>query len=291
MDRRVRSLTAWLEQNEAITTLLGHIPGPAEDTSAQKQVWEAARQVLEGRAAFRLPTPALMELPPELLERGNAFRQRPDVIATFPGLDWTVGIVDLNDVLSFQKIVVEEEVTQRAGAVIVGDLQSLFSFCLPDPAEAVNLSGTMDPDQKGVTFSSLNPNLRVGGQMIADVDVAMAPGGPARKQKFVGYSINFGARFVQVAEYNGRWFVRDGYHRTFGLMRRDMHRIPCIFIKARSFEELGAAAPGFFSYEVLFGDRPPFLRDFLDDSLAISTNQKAHRKVVRISAEEFLVEV
>lgn len=291
MDRRVRCLVAWLEQNEAITTLLGHLPGPTENTSAQQQVWEAARRVLEGRGAFGLPTPTLAEFPPELLGRGNAFRQRPDVMATFPGLDWTVGIADLNDVLSLQKIVVEEEATDRASAVIADDPPSLFSFCLPDPAEGVNLSGTIDPDQKGITFSSLNPNLRVVGHMFADVDVAIAPGGSARKQKFVGYSINFGAQFVQVAEYNGRWFVRDGYHRMFGLLRRGVHRIPCIFTKARSFEELGAAAPGFFSYEVLFGDRPPFLRDFLDDSVSISTNQKAHRKVVRISAEEFQVEV
>lgn len=291
MDRRVRSLIAWLDQNEAITKLLGHIPGPAEDTAAQKQVWEAARRALKGRAAFRLPTPVLTELPLELSERGNAFRQRPDVIATFLGLDWTVGIVDLKDVLSFQKVIVEEEATERANAVIVDDLQSLFSFCLPDPAEGIEISGTMDPDQKGITLSSLNPNLRVGGHMIADVDVAVAPGGPVQKQKFMGYSINFGARFVQVAEYNGRWFVRDGYHRTFGLTRRGINRIPCIFMKARTFEELGAAAPGFFSYELLFGDRPPFLTDFLDDSVATSANQKAHRKVVRISAEEFLVEV
>jgi hypothetical protein len=291
VDRRIRSLIAWVDQNEAVTTLLGHLPGPAEDTSGQKQVWEVARRALEGRAAFRLPTPNLTELPPELLQRGNAFRLRPDVIATFPGLDWTVGIVDLKDVLSFQKIVIEEEATERANAVIADDLQSLFSFCLPDPAEGIGLSGTMDPDQKGITLSSLNPNLRIGGHIVADVDVVVAPGSPAQKQKFVGYSINFGARFVQVAEYNSRWFVRDGYHRTFGLTRRGINRIPCVFIRARSFAELGAAAPGFFSYEVLFGDRPPFLTDFLDDAVSTSANQKAHRKVVRISAEEFQVEV
>lgn len=119
----------------------------------------------------------------------------------------------------------------------------------------------------------------------------MAPGGPARKEKFVGYSINFGARFLQVAEYNGRWFIRDGYHRTFGLLRRGISRVPCVFIRARTFQELGAANASFFSYEVLFGERPPFLRDFLDDTVAVSTNQRAHRKVVRISAEEFLVDV
>jgi hypothetical protein len=213
MDRQVRCLIAWLDQNEAITTLLGHVPAPTEDTSGQRQTWETARRAVEQRAPYGLPAPTLAELPQELLERGNAFRQRPDVLATFPGFDWTLGIVDLNEVLSFQKIVVEEEAVERANAVITGDLQSLFSFCLPDPGEGVDLSGTLDHDQKGVTFSSLNPNLRVGGHLLANIDVTAAPGGPTRKEKFVGYSVNFGARFAQIAEYNARWFVRDGYHR------------------------------------------------------------------------------
>jgi hypothetical protein len=67
--------------------------------------------------------------------------------------------------------------------------------------------------------------------------------------------------------------------------------VPCVFVKARNFQELGAAAPGFLPYEVLFSDRPPFLTDFLDDTFSVLVNQKAMRKVVRISAEEFLVEV
>ena len=103
--------------------------------------------------------------------------------------------------------------------------------------------------------------------------------------------MNFGAGFVQIAEYNDRWFVRDGYHRTYGLLCRGVYEIPCIFIRARTFQELGAAAPGFLPYEILFGERPPLLTDFLDDSVSVSTNQKAMRKVVRIAAEEFMVEL
>jgi hypothetical protein len=50
------------------------LAGPAKilARSGLLQVWEAGRKALEGRAAFRLPTPTLTELPAELLERGNA---------------------------------------------------------------------------------------------------------------------------------------------------------------------------------------------------------------------------
>ncbi len=289
MERQVRWLLAWLQENDAIAKLLGHIPAPNEETREQRERWQAARMALQARPPYSSPTPSLGELPPELREQGDAFRQRPDVLAAFQPHDWSLGMVNLEEVLSFQKVVVEEQAIERANAVSTADLQNLFKFCLPDVSEGVNLAGALDQNQKGITFSSLNPNLRVGNHLILDIDVPAGAGAPGRKEKFVGYSINFGSQFVQVAEYNGRWFVRDGYHRTYGLLKRGVDRIPCIFIRARSFEELGAAAPGFFSYEILFGERPPLLTDFLDDAVSISAKQAAIRKVVRISAEEFVI--
>jgi hypothetical protein len=207
------------------------------------------------------------------------------------GLDWMLGMADLREVLSFQKLVVQEQAMERANSVNIEDPVSLFSFCLPETTSATMLTGSIDQDQKGLTFSSLNPNLRVGNFLVTDVELSAAPGAPSRKEKFAGFAINFGARFVQIAEYNERWFVRDGYHRTYGLLCRGVYKIPCIFIRARTFQELGAAAPGFLPYEILFGERPPMLTDFLDDAVCVSANQKATRKVIRVTAEEFVVEV
>jgi hypothetical protein len=207
-------------------------------------------------------------------------------------MEWRIGMADLRQVLSFQKIVVEEQAMERVDATVrADDVQSIFSFCLPEPVGREGLQGAMDPDQKGITFSSLNPNLRVAGLAGSEIDVAFAPGQPPTKQSFIGFVVNFGAPFMQVAEYNGRWFVRDGYHRCFGLLRRGISKIPCVFVRARSFAELGAANPAFFPYEVLFGERPPFLRDFLDDTVSVTTRQVAQRKVIRIRAEEFMVVV
>lgn len=291
MERQIRVLLAWLDQGEAIPMLLGHVPGPNEDVVVQMAAWEAARNAMAAREPYRLPTPTFENLPAELSERAEAFRQRPDVLSVFQNLDWTTGMVDLRSVLSFQKLVVEEQAVDRVSQATADNLDSLFSVCLPERGGNVTLAAIIDHDQKGVTFSSLNPNLRVVGHMIQEMEVASGPDQPGQAMKFVGFAINFGARFVQVAEYNGRWFVRDGYHRCYGLLRQGIHRIPCVFIRARNFQELGAQAPGFFSYELLFGERPPFLVDLLDDSVSAFAQQRATRKVVRVTAEEFVVEV
>jgi len=292
MDRSVRCLLAWMTEAEAVNTLLGHLPVMGENVQPQRETWEAARNANNARMPYPAPALVLEDLPEELETRGVAFTQRPDVVAAFQSMDWRVGMADLRQILSFQRVVAEEQAIERVDAAIrADDLQCIFSFCLPDPVGRENLPGTIDADQKGITFSSLNPNLRVGGMAGSEIDVAIAPGQPATRQHFLGFLINFGSPFVQIAEYNGRWFVRDGYHRCFGLLRRGVTRIPCVFVRARSFAELGAAAPTFFPYEVLFGNRPPFLRDFLDDSVAVTARQAAQRKVVRVSAEEFIVAV
>jgi hypothetical protein len=287
----MRTLLPWLEDGEAISYLLGHMPLPGEDVTAQQSLLSASRAKHQARPIYALPAPAIDDLPQEIQQQGEAFCKRPEIASALQGLDWSLGMVDLRQVLSFQKMVAEEQALERANSVKIGDLGQLFSFCLPDPESEITLTGALDHNQRGITLSSLNPNLRVGGQLSFDIDVAVVPGSPGRKERVVGFTVNFGAKFVQIAEYQGRWFVRDGYHRTYGLLRRGIQQIPAVFIRARSFQELGAAQPGFFPYEVLFSERPPFLTDFLDDDVSKSVAQKATRKVVRISAEEFVVEV
>jgi hypothetical protein len=291
MQQQIRCLLAWLQQAEAVSTLLGHLPALGEDTAQQQQLWEAARTALQQRGPYAQATPTLDPVPVEIEAQVEAFRQHPAVIGFFQGMDWTVGFARLDSLLSFQKLVVQEHSIERANAVTLEDQASLFSFCLPNPVDNIGLPGAIDPDSKAVTFSSLNPNLRVGGHLIVDVDVAAAPGQPTTKQKFVGFGINFGGQFVQIAEYNHRWFVRDGYHRCYGLLRRGIERIPCVFIQANSFEQLTGGQPGFLSYETCFGDRPAFLRDFLSDDVSASTTRMAIRKVVRVSAEDFVVAI
>ena len=291
MQRQVRVLLGWLEQAEAIPILLGHAPSPNDHVRTQVAAWQAARKAMLARETYRLPTPSLESLPAEISGRAHTFQQRADVLSIFQNLDWMIGMVDLRNVLSFQKLVVEEQAVERVSHVTPDDLAALFSLCLPEPSGNVALAAIIDHDQKGFTSSSLNPNLRVVGPLIQEMEVSPAPNQPGQTLQFMGFAINFGARFVQVAEYKGRWFIRDGYHRCYGFLRRGIHRIPCVFIRAQNFQQLGAQAPGFLSYELLFGERPPFLADFLDDTVSILGQQQATRKVIRVTAEEFVVEV
>jgi hypothetical protein len=289
--RQIRFLQAWMPREEAIATSLGRGQLPADDVAQCATRWEAAQEALQGRTPFDLAVPQLEDLPPGFAERAQAFRQRADVLAAFQGLDWTLGVADLERVLSFQKIVVEDHAIDRVADVEAEDIQSLFSVCLPDPAAPASLECAVDADHKGLTFFSSNPNLRFGGHAIQQAEIPGGPGQPTQTLNLAGFIINLGLPFIQIAESNNRWFVRDGYHRCYGFLRRGIRRIPCAFIRARSLDELGANQPAFLRPELLFGERPPFLRDFLDDRVSATAQHRDIRKIVRISAQEFLIQL
>jgi len=294
MEQQVRWLLGWLSEDEAIAALLGRAPAPGEDLGHLQRKWQAARTALMRQPPYRQPSSVLSKIPGKLKKRAAAFQERPDVVASLHGHDWTLGMIDLRGLLSLQRAVAEENAAQRAQAVVAEDLDSLFSFCLPEPGMKAKVSGTIDRVNKAITFSSPNPNLRIGNPLVIDLDVPAAPGLPSQKEKYLGFTIGFGTQFVRVVECNGRCFLQDGYHRCYSLLLRSIHTVPCVFIRVRKvleFAEIGAAVAGYLSSEILFGDRPPFLVDFLDDSVTAIANRVAQQRVVRVAAAEFMVEI
>jgi len=275
--QEMRFLLAWCDRDEAVQIQLGsRVPNQGEDTSSQVQSWTIARERLQARPAYNLPTPTLEPLPEELRARGEALLQRPDVTGAFAGYNLSVGMANLHNVLSFQKNILADGV-ERVSTVDLGDPQALFSACLPDAAEPIQMSGLLDNDGKAFSISSTNPNLRIMGSQLANIN----------GQPFYGFAIGFGLPFVQVVEYQGRWFIRDGYHRTFGLLRKGAERIPCLFIRAHDAQQFGGTAPLHIRGETLFGAHPPFLKDFLDDEVSASAVRPLTGKVLRIAASEF----
>jgi hypothetical protein len=283
-------LLAWMNEEEAIAALLGRPPAADEHTAKLRQVWNGSRTALMRRAAYRQRTPAISKLPGKLTKQATKFRQRPDVIADLDGRDYKVGMVDLHKVLSLRKSV-EANALKRARQVASADPDSLFNFCLPNPGMGARVSGTVDKVNKAVTLTSHNLNFRIGSPLIVDLDVSPGPGQPARKEKHIGFTVGFGTAFVHVVECNGRWLLRDGYHRCYGLLQRSIHQIPCVFTKAGDFAEISTVVPASFSYDILFGDRPPFLKDFLDDSVTGIAERPAQQRIVHIAASEFAVEM
>jgi hypothetical protein len=291
MEHSSRWLLAWMNENDAVSVLLGRQPRPGDDVKRLRRVWREARAALTQRALYRQSTPLLSRLPAKWKKQAAEFQERPDVIAAFHGMNWTLGMVDLRTVISFQWFVSDQDAVQRAQGVLADDRDSLFSFCLPARGRELTVAGTIDELNHAITFSSRNPNLRIGLPVMADVQVARDPGEPAKTEKFLGFPVHFGWPFLMVVEHNGRLLLSDGYHRSYGLLRRSIHAVPCVFVRTADFSETGATRPGLIPYKTLFGDRPPMVSDFLDESVAKEANRASELNLIRVTAAEFVVQL
>jgi hypothetical protein len=75
--------------------------------------------------------------------------------------------------------------------------------------------------------------------------------------------------YLEVAFHRGRWFLRDGYHRSYGLLRRGINCVPAVVLHARTIKELGAIGHKFFSEDILFSARPHTVCDFGNEALTV----------------------
>lgn len=246
-----------------------------------------SKAVLAARPLFTPPIPVIDVGDDPILQ---ALKERSDISTAFAGLSWRPAMVDLRGVLAFQKIISVEGLETRVASARMGKEQ-LLELCLPTNQPLPPSAAMVDPDGKGFTLSSHNPNLRITCGL-GEAEVNSGSGlSPARMQALM-FMVSTGASYLQVVCYKGRYFIRDGYHRAAGLLREGINVAPCILIDARNFDEqvvLGRPQE-FLPYEVLFGDRPPRLTDFWDDGVAHTILRPVVRKVVRVRGDEFVVQ-
>jgi hypothetical protein len=282
--RPARALIGWLSPSEAATMLLGRNPNPGENVEAHLKTAQQHREGVGRRETYTFTDPMVDDKRFSSLLADVA--KRPEVQATFHGLAWQPAVVDLSHVLSFQKIIFTDGPGLATQQI---DTESLTELCLPAEQPLPPTGAITDPDGKSFTISSLNTNLRIAGGQLSEANVSPGPGLPSVRMQAVTLLVSMGTSYMQVVRYRDRWFLRDGYHRASRLLRSGISVVPCIYIEANAFEQVLAGVGAALPYEVLYGDRPPSLNDFWDDSVSSEISQLAIRKVIRIRGEEFAV--
>jgi hypothetical protein len=193
---------------------------------------------------------------------------REDLQAEMLGLDWTLGIIDLRQLLAFQRRLSCNPHLPAIVAPQQHDTAALIALSFGDPRPTTcDLTRTA----AGIfTLHTTDPNLH------------LRPSGNSASPLIV----HGGSPFFEVALYRKRWFLRDGYHRAFALLSAGVFQVPAVIVHTRTLAELGATQPWFFSEETLLGDHPPRVTDFLDDALVLTYDRPALTKTVRVTIEE-----
>ncbi len=210
---------------------------------------------------------------PSLPAITNRLRQQANTTA-FWNEEWTVAVADLSRVCSLQQAVAAQQATDRVSGIDPDNLVSIAEVTLPPPSEA-QLPVQLDEYRHTWTVTAANPNLQFAGHFANQVQ----PGFWA-----FGFIAAIAPSFLQVARHHGRYVLRDGYHRAYGLLARGITHAPA-FVRDYGVSELGTK-PELFGTDVYLGQHPPRLSDFLDDDVAADVEVPAVQKMVVVQGIE-----
>jgi hypothetical protein len=255
---RTLELAAWDFDEYAFRpkTLGRESHGRGRELLAQRRAYQSLSALCEDETIMRR----------DMLERQIS---RSDLQAEMLGLDWFLAIVDLRHLLAFQRRLSFNPTLPAMLVPQPWDWDGLADIAFASPGP-VRCDVVHDAQNNTVLLQSANPNLHIR--------VTEDPSAPI--------AIHAGSPFFEVAHYANRWFLRDGYHRAYTLLRAGIFQLPAVVVRAKTLEELGAVKPRFFSESVLLADHPPFVKDFLNESLTIEYDRPSTIKTLRVTIEE-----
>jgi hypothetical protein len=196
---------------------------------------------------------------------------RPELQAEMAGLNWYLGVVDLRSLLAFQRRLAFNPSVPDIAVPSQTNWPALIELSF-GPEKPVIYDLTHCTETRSIILRSNDPNLqlRISNDRAAPI------------------TVHAGSPFFEVALYEGRWFLRDGYHRAYALLRAGVFRLPSIIVEARTLAELGATHPWFFPEETLLSPSPPYVIDFLNDALTLDYDRPSLIKTLRVTMEETL---
>jgi hypothetical protein len=275
IQRPARALIGWMATADALRILNGSAadrPGTDEQRSA---VEAAQRRVTEREAVATVMEPT-SDRPAELEAYMTVLRADP-AAAQMLASGWDVAMVDLTRVIAFQPQVFTDSAFDRIAGIDSSSVEDIARITLPVQPPA-SLPIQFDTARKCWHVVSRNPNLQ-----------AVAPwAGPVATPQglviVIGFVLSIPTSFLQVAEFGGRRYLRDGYHRAYALLSAGIAMVPAFVRRIDTIEEL--VPPGMLPQAAYQGPTPPFLADYLDDTVAASALLPAQQKLVAIQALE-----
>lgn len=217
--------------------------------------------------------------PLELAEHESALR------AAYPAVfaeGWQVRMVDLSRLCAFQPVVYTDRARERAAGTGDGDVRVLAALTLPTGSPPP-LRASFDEKRNAWVIVSSNRNLRLVGRFTAPVPGAPVGGGAGGTPGF-GFVVTIMPSHLQVVELQGRYFLRDGYHRALGLLASGTAVVPALVASFSAIEEL--AVPGALPQATYAGPRPPTLPDYLGDDVATEVQLPVAQKMVLVQGME-----
>jgi len=270
--RPARVLIGWMTEQEACLSLAKRQIQHAANPEYVQQA-KAAINAVQTRDVGIDQDNLLSDAPEELNDYINEFKAQED-FKVFAQEGWDIKIADLSKVCALQPVVFSDHAEERTEQAQEQDLLSLAKVTLPIAGKAP-IPVQFDQNKNTWMITSRNPNLRIIGHVSL----------PVQGKTTCGFVVDITPSFIQVVLHRGRYVLRDGYHRSIGLLGRDINKAPVLFKEFAEYDGLGIG-PGMLQGHAYQGDRPALLKDYLDESVSAKAYLPATQKMIVIQGME-----
>jgi hypothetical protein len=279
--RPARALIGWMPEGDAQTMLA--IPlAPVPPLPEHVQRVQKAHRAVRSRPIGIDQTQLLSGVGEELRDYLAALEKHPSY-KQYIANSCTIKIANLNKVCALQPVVHLDyldhsdhfkKLTQQA---VQEDMRSLANITLPIPTAELPVQS--DQQKNAWILQCNHPDARIVGHFSARVEL-----GPGLFGMGYGFCVALLPSFVQIVRYRGRYFLKDGYHRSLALLEKGITHIPVIFQEILESQNLDIE--GRFPDETILGAHPPLLPDYLRDDVAAVVSHLTCQKTITIQSVE-----
>lgn len=250
-----------------------------EATERYREQWLQAHEAIPEIGLFRADEVRLEELPDDHdveahIEEYTDKEPFQEAMEGVPDEEWSFRRVPIDALVAFQP-----QVTTTAYEQIPSwddDPHGVLEYCFQTEASTLQMT-TVEEAQNGnyirAALTSRSPNFRIAG-------LGVESGGAGTD---IHVPVKPKSNFVQVVRFQDRYILKNGYHRTFQLMRAGEEYVPALVREVGSYEDTGGAKPGFFSPQIVMADRPPVMPDYMSGA-AVTMETPATNTVIEVTA-------
>jgi hypothetical protein len=282
LQRPARAVLGWMHTDAAILVLNSN--QQVTGTSEQREIVRRRAAAVASRDEGVDQTGVIEDAPSTLLGYIEELRGNSAALA-YITQGFEVKIAHLDRICGFQPVVFTDSASLRVGLNDPEDLAGIAEVSLPRTLPQA-IRAQYDPLRRSWIIASANPNLRIISQV--PLRVSNAADGTLRLDEngvpVLGFAVGIGESFMQVGRFQGRYYLRDGYHRALGFLMKGITRVP-VFVRDVPVTE-NLAPAGMLPEQAYLGNRPPQLRDYLDNDVSIDVTLPWSQKLVVIQSLE-----
>jgi len=261
--------------------------GGTYDLSAEATKWRAARDRIDqlslveaGAADGHVPGGPKGQLK----AKADAFMAQPVTKNAYAILPASVGIVELDRLVVFQKQINLSYANQLQAAATNIDIESetLFDYC-------INATGARPSIARGqanantFTFVSPSTDARFLGSALLDATAVTGYSIPGHVESVVVLFVGYGINALAVVDAGGRLILNNGSHRAYALRKAGATHAWAVVQQASKEEDLSIMPVVQQNVELyLRSTRPPMLRDYFNPDLVASIEVPRRNRQVKL---------